>query len=59
LQALRGLRDEFALDYEQPPNSLPKPLIGLLVAIIVGSGAAVWLRRRRERQTSSETQSAA
>jgi hypothetical protein len=47
------------LDYEPPPNKIPRPLIALLVAIVVGGGAAVWLRLRRERRTSSGTHPAA
>jgi hypothetical protein len=42
------------LDYEPPPNKVPKPLIALLVAIVVAGGAAVWLRVRRERRASAE-----
>jgi hypothetical protein len=40
------------LDYEPPPNKIPKPLIALLVAIVVAGGAAVWLRLRRERRSA-------
>jgi hypothetical protein len=36
-----------SLDYEPPPDKLPKPLIAILGALIVIGGAAVWLRRRR------------
>ena len=38
------------LDYQPPPNKIPKPLFVLLGLLIVGGGAAVWLRRRRVRQ---------
>lgn len=41
-----------SLDYKPPPNSIPKPLIGVLVLVVIGGGAAVWLRRRRERETN-------
>jgi hypothetical protein len=40
------------LDYEPPPNTIPKPLIVMLALVVVGGGAAVWLRRKRERRTS-------
>jgi hypothetical protein len=43
------------LDYEPPPNKIPKPLIALLVAIVLAGGAAVWLRVRRERKRSRES----
>ena len=38
-----------SLDYEPPPSTIPRPLIVLLGLLVVGGGAAVWLRRRRER----------
>ena len=38
-----------SLDYQPPPNKIPKPLIAILGLVVVGGGAAVWLRRRRER----------
>jgi hypothetical protein len=47
------------LDYEPPPKKVPRPLIALLVAIVVGGGVAVWLRLRRERRTSRENRPAA
>jgi hypothetical protein len=40
-----------SLDYKPPSNSIPRSLIVALVLVILGGGAAVWLRRRRERQT--------
>lgn len=36
-----------SLDYEPPPDEIPKPLIGVLVLVTVAGGAAVLLRRRR------------
>jgi hypothetical protein len=36
-----------SLDYEPPPNEVPKPLIAVLGLLIVGGGAAIWLPRRR------------
>jgi hypothetical protein len=44
-----------SLDYQPPPSKIPKALIVLLVALIVGGAVAVWLRRRRERDPSSKT----
>jgi hypothetical protein len=38
------------LDYQPPPNTIPKPLIVILVLVIVGGAAAVWLRIRRDRR---------
>jgi hypothetical protein len=46
-----------SLDYEPPPNELPKPLVVVLGLVIVGAAAAVWLRRRRERQNRSPSSS--
>jgi hypothetical protein len=42
------------LDYQPPPNKIPKPLIAVLVLVLVGGVAAIWLRRRRKRGTSHE-----
>ena len=39
-----------SLDYEPPLNSVPTPLIVLLGLVVVGGGAAVCLRLRRERK---------
>jgi hypothetical protein len=39
-----------SLDYQPPPNRIPRPLIAVLGLIVLGGGAAVWLRRRRERR---------
>lgn len=36
-----------SLDYEPPSRGLPKPLVGVLVLVLVGGAAAVWLRLRR------------
>jgi hypothetical protein len=43
------------LDYEPPPNKIPKPLIAILIVLVLGGAAAVWLRIRRERRSSQET----
>jgi hypothetical protein len=43
------------LDYEPPPNKIPKPLIAILIVVALGGAAAVWLRVRRERRSSQET----
>jgi hypothetical protein len=48
-----------SLDYKPPPNTVPRPLIVLLVLVIVAGGAAVWLRLRRERRTPEETSAGA
>ena len=37
------------LDYQPPPNNIPKPMIAVLVLLVVLGGAAIWLRRRRDR----------
>lgn len=39
------------LDYEPPPNDLPKSLIVILGVVVVLGGAAVSLRRKRERRS--------
>ena len=41
-----------SLDYQPPPSKIPRALIVILVALIVLGGAAVWLRRRRDRQAA-------
>lgn len=38
-----------SLDYQPPPTKIPRPLIAILGLLVVGGGATVWLRRRRER----------
>jgi hypothetical protein len=43
-----------SLDYEPPPNNLPKPLLAVLGLVIVGAGVAVWLRIRRTRDSESQ-----
>jgi hypothetical protein len=40
-----------SLDYEPPPAGKPTYLLGVLVVVAVGGGAAVWLRRRRDRSS--------
>jgi hypothetical protein len=42
-----------SLDYKPPPNRIPRSLIVVLGVIALGGGAAVWLRRRRERREGS------
>ena len=36
-----------SLDYEPPESGVPKPLFAVLVLVVVGGAAAVWLRLRR------------
>jgi hypothetical protein len=40
-----------SLDYKPPPNDVPKPLIVLLGLVIAGGGVAVWVRRKRARES--------
>jgi hypothetical protein len=40
------------LDYQPPGSKVSRPLVVLLVALVIAGGAAVWLRRRRERETA-------
>lgn len=35
-----------SVEYQPPSNSIPKPLVAVLIFVTIGGAVAVWLRRR-------------